>query len=149
MISHMIETALNKIRSVADSNTVIGEPIRLNDQVVVLPFSKVSVGYAAGGGDYSGKKPETAGKQHFAGGNGAGISVTPLGFIIVNGSEVQVVDLKAPVAAASQAGDNPISKTVEGINTLIDKLPEIFAKLKGLKNKDNAEEQTDKEEAEA
>jgi len=149
MISHMIETALNKIRSVADSNTVIGEPIRLNEQVVVLPFSKVSVGYAAGGGDYSGKKPETANKQHFAGGNGAGISVTPLGFIIVNGTEVQVVDLKAPVAAASQAGDNPISKAVEGVNTLIDKLPEIFAKLKGLKNKDKAEEETPEEEAEA
>ena len=83
----MIETALNKIRSVADSNTVIGEPIQLNDQVVVLPFSKVSVGYAGGGGDYSGKKPETASKDHFAGGSGAGISVTPLGFIIVNGTD--------------------------------------------------------------
>ncbi len=150
MISHMIETALNKIRSVADSNTVIGEPIHLNDRVVVLPFSKVSVGYAAGGGDYSGKKPETADKQHFAGGNGAGISVTPLGFIIVNGTDVQVVDLKAPVAAASQAGDNPVSKAVEGINTLIDKLPEIFAKLKGLKNKPAGEtaEETGEESAE-
>lgn len=132
-ISQMIETALNKIRSVADSNTVIGEPIQLNEQVVVLPFSKVSVGFASGGGDYSGKKPETADKNHFAGGNGAGISVTPLGFIIVNGTDVQVVDLKAPVAAAAQAGDNNISKAIEGINTLIDKLPEIMAKIKGLK----------------
>ena len=138
-ISQMIETALSKIRSVADSNTVIGEPIQLNESVVVLPFSKVSVGFAAGGGDYSGKKPETAAKNHFAGGNGAGISVTPLGFIIVNGTEVQVVDLKAPVAAAAEAGDNNISKAIEGVNTLIDKLPEIIAKLKGLKNKDGGE----------
>lgn len=140
-ISQMIETALNKIRSVADSNTVIGEPIQLNDQVVVLPFSKVSVGFAAGGGDYSGKKPETAEKNHFAGGNGAGISVTPLGFIIVNGTDVQVIDLKAPVAAAAQAGDNNISKTIEGINTLIDKLPEILAKLKGLKKSSSTVEE--------
>ncbi len=145
-ISHMIETALNKIRSVADSNTVIGEPIQLNEQVVVLPFSKVSVGFAAGGGDYSGKKPETASKNHFAGGNGAGISVVPLGFIIVNGTDVQVVDLKAPVAAAEQAGDNNISKAVEGINTLIEKLPEMWAKLKGLKD-NKAQADTEEEKA--
>jgi len=137
-LSEVIETALGKIRSVADSNTVIGEPIHLNDQVVVLPFSKVSVGFAAGGADFNGKTPETADKKSFAGGNGAGVSVTPLGFIIVNGTEVQVVDLKAPVAAAAQAGDNPISKAIEGINTLIDKLPEIVAKLK--KNKKPEEE---------
>ena len=135
-ISHMIETALSKIRSVADSNTVIGEPIRLNDDVTVLPFSKVSVGFAAGGGDYSGKKPETADKNHFAGGNGAGVSVTPLGFVVVNGNDVQVIDLKAPVAAAASAGDNNISKAIEGVNTLIDRLPEIINKLKGLKKKD-------------
>ncbi|MBQ3080926.1 MAG: sporulation protein YtfJ [Clostridia bacterium] len=135
-ISQMIETALSKIRSVADSNTVIGEPIRLNDDVTVLPFSKVSVGFAAGGGDYSGKKPETADKNHFAGGNGAGVSVTPLGFVVVNGNDVQVIDLKAPVAAAASAGDNNISKAIEGVNTLIDRLPEIINKLKGLKKKD-------------
>lgn len=139
-ISQMIETALSKIRSVADSGTVIGEPIHLNESVVVLPFSKVSVGFAAGGGDYSGKKPETAAKTHFAGGNGAGISVTPLGFIIVNGTDVQVVDLKAPVAAAAEAGNNGVSKAIEGVNTLIDKLPEIIAKIKGLKKKDGDEE---------
>lgn len=138
-ISQMIETALSKIRSVADSNTVIGEPIRLNDDVVVLPFSKVSVGFAAGGGDYSGKKPETADKTHFAGGNGAGVSVTPLGFVVVNGTDVQVIDLKAPVAAAASAGDNNISKAIEGVNTLIDRLPEIINKLKGLKKKDEAD----------
>lgn len=132
-LSEVIEAALGKIRSVADSNTVIGEPIRLNEQVVVLPFSKVSVGFAAGGADYNGKTAETAANTHFAGGNGAGVSVTPLGFIIVNGTDVQVIDLKAPVAAAAEAGDNPVSKAIEGVNTLIDKLPEIINKIKGMK----------------
>lgn len=142
-LNQIIDTSLGKIRSVADSNTVIGEPIRLNDEVVVLPFSKVSIGFAAGGADYSGKKPETADKTHFAGGNGAGVSVTPLGFIIVNGNDVKVVDLKAPVAAAEQAGDNPISKAVEGINTLIDKVPELWAKIKDKKKGKTEELETD------
>lgn len=140
-LNQIIETSLGKIKSVADSNTVFGDPIHLNDKVVVLPFSKVSVGFAAGGADYFGKKPETADKPQFAGGNGAGVSVTPLGFIIVNGDQVQVVDLKAPVAAAEQAGNNPISKAIEGINTLLDKAPEIWGKIKGFK-KDKSEEET-------
>lgn len=132
-LNQIIETSLGKIKSVADSNTVIGEPIRLNENVVVLPFSKVSVGFAAGGSDFYGKKPENADKTQFAGGNGAGVSVTPLGFIIVNGDDVKVVDLKAPVAAAEKAGDNPVSKALEGIDTLIDKVPELWAKIKSKK----------------
>ena len=141
-LSQIIETSLSKIRSVADSNTVIGAPIRLSEDVTVLPFSKVSVGFAAGGADYTSKKKPDADKAHFAGGNGAGVSVTPLGFIIVNGDDVQVVDLKAPVAAAESAGDNSISKVIEGLNTLVDKGPDLFAKIKGKfgKKKDENEE---------
>ncbi len=133
-LNDIIETSLSKIKSVADSNTVIGEPIKLNDDVTVLPFSKVSVGFAAGGADYMGKKALATDKSNFVGGNGAGVSVTPLGFIIVSGTDVQVIDLKAPVAAAEKAGDNPVSKAFEGLNTLVDKLPELIAKIKGKKN---------------
>lgn len=135
-LNQMIDTALGKIRSVADSNTVIGEPIRLNDDVVVLPFSKVSVGFAAGGADYEPKKA-TAEKKNFVGGNGAGVSVTPLGFIIVSGTEVQVIDLKNTQAEGEQ---NPIAQTIDGINALIDKVPELWAKLKGKKSEDAAKE---------
>lgn len=135
-LNQMIDTALGKIRSVADSNTVIGEPIHLNDEVVVLPFSKVSVGFAAGGADYEPKKVN-AEKKNFLGGNGAGVSVTPLGFIIVSGTEVQVIDLKNTQAEGEQ---NPIAQTIDGINALIDKVPELWAKLKGKKSEDAAKE---------
>ena len=133
-LNQMIETALSKVRSVADSNTVIGEPIRLNDDVVVLPFSKVSVGFAAGGADYDSKK-QTTDKKNFAGGNGAGVCVTPLGFIIVKGTEVQVVDLKNPIPEQS---DNPLIQAIEALQVIIEKAPEIYAKYKG--NKKNNEE---------
>lgn len=135
-LNQMIDTALGKIRSVADSNTVIGEPIRLSDDVVVLPFSKVSVGFAAGGADYEPKKA-AAEKKNFVGGNGAGVSVTPLGFIIVSGTEVQVVDLKNTQAEGEQ---NPIAQTIDGINALIDKVPKLLAKLKGKKSEDTTKE---------
>ncbi len=137
-LNQIIDTALSKIRSVADSNTVIGEPIRLNDEVVVLPYSKVSVGFAAGGADYDSKKVPTPEKKNFVGGNGAGVSVTPLGFIIVKGTDVQVVDLNNPVPAGQD--DNPVTQAIEGINVLIDKIPELFSKYKDRKKNKEAEQ---------
>ncbi len=137
-LNQIIDTALGKIRSVADSNTVIGEPIRLNDNVTVLPFSKVSVGFAAGGADYDTKAVRPDGKKNFAGGNGAGVAVTPLGFIIVNGTDVQVVDLKNPGNGQELS---PLTQAVEGLSVIIDKIPEIVAKYKTKK-----EEKLDKGE---
>lgn len=137
-LNQIIDTALSKIRSVADSNTVIGEPIRLNDEVVVLPYSKVSVGFAAGGADYDSKKVPAPEKKNFVGGNGAGVSVTPLGFIIVKGTDVQVVDLNNPVPAGQD--DNPVTQAIEGINVLIDKIPELFSKYKDRKKNKEAEQ---------
>ena len=131
-LNQMIDTALGKIRSVADSNTVIGEPIKLNDEVVVLPFSKVSVGFAAGGADYDSKK-QTTDKKNFAGGNGAGVSIIPLGFIIVKGTEVQVVDLKNP---CPEQNDNPVAQALEGLQVIREKAPEIYSMFKSKKNKD-------------
>ena len=90
----MIEAALENIKKVADANTVIGTPITLPDGVSVIPFSKVSVGFASGGSDLEAKSETTKGPK-FAGGNGAGLAVTPLGFIVVSGGDVRVIDLNS------------------------------------------------------
>lgn len=129
-LNQIIDTALGRIRSVVDSNTAIGEPIRLGDKVVALPFSKISVGFGAGGADFDPKKGSSDEKKNFVGGNGAGISVTPLGFIIVNGTDVQVVDLNNPVGEGEK---NPVAQTIDGISALIDKVPELVSKLRDKK----------------
>lgn len=141
-LNQIIETALGKIRSAADSNTVIGEPIRLNDEVVVLPFSKVSVGFAAGGADYLPKKVSDPDSTNFAGGNGAGVSVTPLGFVVVKGTEVEVVNLASPLGRE----DNTAVKIIDGLNALADKIPEMIAKHREKKEKKKKkQEETAKE----
>lgn len=139
-LNQIIETALGKIRSVADSNTVIGEPIRLNDEVVVLPFSKVSVGFAAGGADYVPKHGADLNATSFAGGNGAGVSVTPIGFVVVKGTEVEVVNLSSPLGDENSS----MLKIVEGINALTDKIPEIIAKHKEKKKEQKKQESEEK-----
>ena len=68
-MKQLIEQAIASINSVADVNTVIGEPVTLPNGVTVVPFSKVSVGFATGGSD---RAPKTTDAPLFAGGSGAG-----------------------------------------------------------------------------
>lgn len=127
-LKQIIDTALSKIGTVADVNTVIGEPISLSGGITVIPYSKVSVGFASGGADYSGKKvPEN---KNFVGGNGAGVTVVPLGFIVITGDRVEMVDINAPAPAPST-----ISKVMDTVNDLTDKAPALIEKIKDIFDK--------------
>ncbi|MBR0231587.1 MAG: sporulation protein YtfJ [Clostridia bacterium] len=127
-LKEIIDAALSKIGSVADVNTVIGDPITLPGNVTVIPFSKVSVGFASGGSEFGGKKEKPDGSAYFAGGNGAGVSVTPLGFIAVEDGKVRLINLAEPSSYSSP--QDPVNKTLDGINGVIDKAPEIIDKVK-------------------
>ncbi len=124
-LKQIIDTALSKIGSVADVNTVIGDPITLSGGITVIPYSKVSVGFASGGADYNGKKvPDN---KNFIGGNGAGVTVVPLGFIVITGDKVEMVDINAPAPAPSS-----VSKVMDTVNDLTDKAPALIDKIKDL-----------------
>lgn len=125
-MKQLIDEALNNINSAADVNTVIGEPVTLPNGVTVVPFSKVSVGFAVGGTD---RNPKTTDKPLFAGGSGAGISVTPLGFLVIgaNGS-VTLLDLKNPDSYTPK--QNTVDKIIDGATSIIDRVPEVIIKCK-------------------
>ncbi|MBQ6906003.1 MAG: sporulation protein YtfJ [Clostridia bacterium] len=127
----MIEAALENIKKVADANTVIGTPITLPDGVSVIPFSKVSVGFASGGSDLEAKSETTKGPK-FAGGNGAGLAVTPLGFIVVSGGDVRVIDLNTPTSFMGNAPTDPVNRTLDSINGVLDKTPDLALKIKDI-----------------
>ncbi|MBQ9848215.1 MAG: sporulation protein YtfJ [Clostridia bacterium] len=129
-LKQIIDSALSKIGEVVDVNTVIGEPINLPGDVSIIPFSKVTVGFASGGAEYSGKTPRTDGSAYFAGGNGAGVSMVPLGFIAVEKGAVRVIELGKPETYASPK--DPINQALDGINGVIDKTPELLAKLMAI-----------------
>lgn len=127
----MIEAALENIKKVADANTVIGTPITLPDGVSVIPFSKVSVGFASGGSDLESKNENAKGPK-FAGGNGAGLAVTPLGFIVVSGGDVRVIDLNTPTSFLNNTPNDPINKTLDSINGVLEKTPDLAMKIKDI-----------------
>ena len=140
-MKQMIESALSKIREVVDVNTVFGDPINLPSDVSVIPFSRVSVGFASGGTEFVGKNPRTDGRANFAGGNGAGVSITPLGFIVVEKGVTRVIELGN--SATYQAPQDPVNRIFDSINGVVDKTPDLVAKISALfgKNKKSDEEE--------
>lgn len=129
-LKQIIESALSKIGEVVDVNTVIGEPMALPDDVTIVPFSKVSVGFASGGTEFGGKNPRPDGKAYFAGGNGAGVTMTPLGFIVVEKGSARVVELGNPITYS--APKDPVNRVLDGINGVVDKAPDLLAKIMAL-----------------
>ena len=93
-IEGLMTTAMSSIQDMIDVNTIIGEPIETSNNIVIIPISKVSFGFAAGGSEFKGKtvadNPKKEQEQPikpterlpFGGGSGAGVSISPIAFIL-------------------------------------------------------------------
>ncbi|MFA6947660.1 MAG: GerW family sporulation protein [Eubacteriales bacterium] len=126
-LSDIIKTSLESIRDLVDVNTVIGDPIKTDSGTTIIPVSKVSMGFASGGVDYFSKQKEgesSAAKQPgFGGGGGTGVSVSPLGFLVIKpDGNVDLLNITMP-----QTND-----TIETIGSLIDKAPDVISRLKAI-----------------
>lgn len=91
-ISALMQTTLENIRDMVDVNTVIGDAIQTASGITVIPFSKVTFGFATGGGEYE-KQKEQAYQEAlpFAGGSGAGVTVQPVGFLVIGPEGVRLL----------------------------------------------------------
>lgn len=94
-IENLMSTTMESIRDMVDVNTVVGEAIVTSDGSTVIPVSKVAFGFVSGGGEYGGCKRPEAAQPAFAGGTGAGVSVQPMGFIVVSGGQVRLLPAQA------------------------------------------------------
>lgn len=134
-MSEIIKETIDKVKNIADTKTVIGDPITLIDGVTIIPVSKVSVGAGIGGGEYGTKKnrkktdAETTTTDNFGGGGGTGITVTPVAFLIITaGGEAKLLNIGENSGYAGAA----IMGAVNGIDAALDKAPDIIDKIKFL-----------------
>lgn len=116
-IKELMGTTMDKIREMVDVNTVIGDPITSPEGTVIIPVSKVTYGFASGGSDF----PSKTEKELFGGGAGAGITITPTAFIVIQNGDARLLHMV----------DN--SSTANNIVKLV---PEVFTQLTSLFSKD-------------
>ena len=139
-IEGLMTTAMSSIQNMIDVNTIIGEPIETSNNIIIIPISKVSFGFAAGGSEFKGetineyqKKDKEEAIQYrlpFGGGSGAGVSINPVAFIVIQQNSVKLM----PITHSSS------------IDKLIDYIPEVLEKANNMINKcvKNKKEETDK-----
>lgn len=94
-INDLISSSMEKIKTIVDSSTIVGEKVTTDDGTTIIPISKVSVGYVVGGGEYADLSSRRV-ANHFpmAGGSSGGMSITPVGFLVITSSEVNFVNVE-------------------------------------------------------
>ena len=125
-INELMATTMEQIKNMAGANTVVGEPIRTEGGVTLIPVSKISIGFASGGTDFSGKN--TA-KNNFGGGSGAGVNISPVAFIVVNGTNVRVLPVSPPPAST-------VDRVIEMVPEMFDKVTDYIDKKKPDEDKE-------------
>lgn len=94
-IGELMQTAMSSIKDMVDVNTVIGKPVEASGGATIIPISRVSFGYVTAGGDLNTQEKARNGTGNqdfpFAGGSGAGVSVQPVGFLVVSGESVRML----------------------------------------------------------
>ena len=122
-IQGLMGVTIDKIREMVDTGTIIGDPIHVDAATTIIPVSRVTFGFASGGSDVAPKSD----KQMFGGGTGAGVSVTPVAFLVISGGNVRTVQLIEKVTAV----DNAIAA-----------LPDLVEKITSMMKKDKGEDTT-------
>lgn len=120
-IEGIMQTALQNIKEMVDVETIVGNPVDTPDGTVIIPISKVSFGFAAGGSEFGKKSDE--GQAMFGGGSGGGVSISPVAFMVVGQNQIKLL----PVSQASSS----VEKIIEAIPGVVEK---VNAKLTKMKN---------------
>ncbi|MBQ3023111.1 MAG: GerW family sporulation protein [Clostridia bacterium] len=118
-INNLMSTVMENIKGMIDVDTVIGEPVETSNGTMIIPISKVGFGFAAGGSDIP---SSGAGDKSFGGGSGAGVSISPVGFLVVTPEQIKMV----PVSS----GNTPVDKIIDYIPVAIDKVNNMINKKK-------------------
>ena len=119
-IEGLMDVTLEKIKSMVDSNTIIGNPINTADGTTILPVSKVSFGFTSGGSDFVSKN---APKDLFGGGSGAGVSITPVAFLVLRDGNVRLIQ---------------IADKNSSIDRIINMVPDVMDRVQGFTAKGKA-----------
>lgn len=137
-IQGLMKTAMENIKGMIDVNTIVGDPVETPDGSVIMPISRIGVGFAAGGSEFTltgnqGSKEGQGNPYPFGGGSGGGLSITPIAFLVVGTQGVNLLSMDRSA--------HVIEKVVDLIPSVVDKIQTM---TQGNNNSNaNAQNKTD------
>ena len=124
-IDGLMSASMSNIKEMVDVNTIVGSPVTIPDGTTIIPISKVSFGFAAGGSEFNGKSDN---QLPFGGGSGAGVTINPVGFLVASNDQVKFISVGQPSVT----------------DKLVDYMPELFDKIQEFISKGDDKEQKEK-----
>lgn len=116
-IEQLMNEAMKNIKGMVDANTIIGDVISTPDGATIIPITRVSFGFGAGGSEFGAKAQ--GGDKMFGGGTGGGVSMNPVAFLVVTKDSVRII---------------PVSNTMSTVERVVDILPELVGKFNDFVN---------------
>ena len=132
-LSEMLGDTMSKIREMVDVNTVVGAPITTPDGVTIIPVTKVSIGYGGGGSDFATKNYPAGRDNAFGGGAGAGVTITPVAFLVIRGENVRMLPIAEPASTS-------VDRLIELLPDILDKADDFLASRKAAKQQETSAE---------
>ena len=120
--SAILATAIDRIKEMVDCQTIIGDTIDAGEGIKVIPISKVTYGFASGGTDF----PTKTSKELFGGGGGAGVTISPVAFLVIKGGDVSVKYI-------SEGAENSAERIISMVPDVVNKVTDVVSKLKADK----------------
>ncbi len=129
-IEGLMKTAMENIKEMVDVNTILGDPVETPDGSVIVPISRVTFGFAAGGSEFEtiGAKPKEKEKDRnqeataevdkhpFGGGSGAGITINPVAFLVVGKEQIKLLPVESNVL----------------VDRILDSAPQLLDKIQNM-----------------
>lgn len=135
-IEGLMKTAMQNIKEMVDVNTILGDPVETLDGSVIVPISRVTFGFAAGGSEFESNQAKTKdkdrdrnqepienGKFPFGGGSGAGITINPVAFLVVGKEQTKLLPVESNVL----------------VDRILDSAPQLLDKLQNMISPKNQE----------
>ncbi len=110
----LVRAAMDKVKELSEAETIVGKPIVTPDGTTVIPVSKVSFGLASGGTDIGSEK------KGFGGGSGAGVTISPMAFIVIRNGETKLLQMTNNTPYQN-AFVNVIPEVVDKVIDFVDK----------------------------
>jgi sporulation protein YtfJ len=128
-IEGLMKTTMNSLKEMVDVNTIVGDPVQSPDGSVIIPVSKISFGFASGGSEFNKCRKNNdlmdEEKLPFGGGSGAGVSVQPVGFIVVGNNQVKLLTV--------DEGNSALTNLFDFVGKMADNMQQSFKKNKNGK----------------
>ncbi len=119
-VKDMLDGAIANMRTTFEANSVIGDPITASDGTIIVPITRVSMGFGGGGSDFEAKNEKLDGS--FAGGIGGGASIKAEAFLVINNGNVRLITMNG--------NSSPVDRIIDMIPGTIDKVNGIISKKK-------------------